>query len=544
MRRREFLRTTTTLSTLSAASLVFDWAEAAAPANTTASRGPARAFDYAGLKGRARALAASPYQPPKNPPPQSLLDLSYDQYQAIRYRRDQGLWATESRGFRIEFFHLGRGFKEPVQMYEIVDGQAREIRYQPSLFDFGASGVKAQGLKPDLGFAGFRLHSAMNWDADVAAFLGAAYLRAIGTDTRQFGLSARGLNIDTGLDVEEFPRFVAWWFERPVKDARTLTLYGLLDSPSATGAYRFEISPGAPTVMEVDTAVYPRKAIRRLGFATLTSMYQCGENDKRAGYDWRPEIHDSDGLAMWTGRGEWIWRPITNPAGIRINSYLDENPRGFGLLQRDRDFANYQDDGVFYERRPSLWIEPKSGWGKGSVQLVELSTPDETNDNIVAYWNPATPPKAGDELLYSYRMYWGTQMPVNPPLAHVVATRNGLGGVIGQKRKYFSWRFAVDFSGGELSGLDPRANVEAVIAVSRGKVETTSARPIAAGAIKGYRAMFDVIPPDDSVEPIDIRLFLRFENQPLSETWIYQYFPPAPAKRRELRVLAGDPDPK
>ena len=214
------------------------------------------------------------------------------------------------------------------------------------------------------------------------------------------------------------------------------------------------------------------------------------------------------------------------------------------MLQRDRDFANYQDDGVFYERRPSLWIEPKSGWGKGSVQLVELSTPDETNDNIVAYWNPAAPPKAGDELLYSYRMYWGTQMPASPQLAHVVATRNGLGGVIGQHRKYFSWRFAVDFTGGELSGLADRANVEAVLVVSRGRVETTSARPIVAGLIKGYRAMFDVVPPDDSSEPIDIRLFLRFDNQPLSETWIYQWIPPAPARRRELRVLAGDPDPK
>ena len=195
-------------------------------------------------------------------------------------------------------------------------------------------------------------------------FLGASYFRARGSDSRQFGLSARGLAIDTALDVEEFPRFVAFWLERPAPDARTLVFYGLLDSVSAAGAYRFALTPGAPQVIEVDAAVYPRKPIRRLGIAPLTSMYQCGENDRRMANDWRPEIHDSDGLAICTGKGEWIWRPLSNPAATRISSYLDENPRGFGLLQRDRNFDHYQDDGVFYDRRPSVWIEPKARLGE------------------------------------------------------------------------------------------------------------------------------------------------------------------------------------
>ncbi len=444
--------------------------------------------------------------------------------------------------FRVEFFHLGRGFKEPVLMHEIVNGQERPIHYQPGLYDFSRAGIDPRTLKADLGFAGFHVFAATNWEADVAAFLGASYFRAIGTDTRQFGLSARGLAIDTANDVEEFPRFIAWWFERPARDSRTLVFYGLLDSPSAAGAYRFAMTPGSPTLIEVDACVYPRAAIRRLGIAPLTSMFQCAENDKRTAYDWRPEIHDSDGLSIWTGGGEWIWRPLTNPAGIRVNSFFDENPRGFGLLQRDRDFANYQDDGVFYERRPSLWIEPKSNWGKGAVQLVELTTADETFDNIVAYWNPATPPKPGDELLYSYRMYWGTHMPANPPLATAVATRNGLGGIVGQKRRYFSWRFAVDFAGGELAGLAEGARVEPVISVSRGTVEIPSARVLAGGPMKGaaWRAMFDIKPTDDGVEPIDIRLFLKHENQALSETWIYQWIPPAPAARKRALVLSGD----
>jgi glucans biosynthesis protein len=251
------------------------------------------------------------------------------------------------------------------------------------------------------------------------------------------------------------------------------------------------------------------------------------------GYDWRPEIHDSDGLSLYTGSGEWLWRPINNPPMLRFNSYLDENPRGFGLLQRDRDFNNYQDDGVFYERRPSLWIEPKSPWGKGSVQLTEIPTVDETFDNIVAFWNPATPVKGGEELLYSYRMYWGTQMPFASNLAEAVATRTGLGGVVGQRRRYFSWRFAIDFKGGELATLPERAKVEPVIQVSRGEVEITSARPLK--EIGGYRAMFDVKLPDDSMDPVNIRLFLRTGHLPLSETWTYQWSPP-PMKERLLML--------
>jgi periplasmic glucans biosynthesis protein len=531
LRRRDFLQSAALLSTLSATGI----ASAAAPSSI---RGPARAFDYAALKGEARAMAGKAFEPSAKLAPSVLQELSYDQYQSIRFRREQALWHEDDGHFRIEFFHMGRGFKEPVRMYEIVDGQAREILYRPELFDLSRSGVNQRSLGKDLAFAGFRIHGSTNWDADVAAFLGASYFRGVGSDTRQFGLSARGLAIDTAMpEPEEFPRFTSYYFERPALYARTLIIYGLMDSPSVTGAYRFAVTPGAPQVVEVDAAIYPRKSIRRLGIAPLTSMYQCGENDRRMGYDWRPEIHDSDGLSMHTGAGEWLWRPLENPGMLRFNSYLDQNPRGFGLLQRDRNFEHYQDDGVFYERRPSLWIEPRAGWGKGAVQLTEIPTPDETFDNIVAFWNPETPPKAGDELLYSYRMYWGTHIPVFPSLAQVVATRVGLGGVIGQRRRYFSWRFAVDFAGGELAALPERAEVEPVIAVSRGTAEITSARPLK--PINGYRAMFDLKLPDDSMEPIDIRLFLRHKRLPLSETWTYQYSPPSPEDRQRYLQMAG-----
>jgi periplasmic glucans biosynthesis protein len=283
--------------------------------------------------------------------------------------------------------------------------------------------------------------------------------------------------------------------------------------------------------------VYPRKAIERLGIAPLTSMYQMGENDRRMANDWRPEIHDSDGLSMLTGNGEWIWRPLANPTSLRVNSYVDRNPRGFGLLQRDRNFEHYQDDGVFYERRPSLWIEPKGQWGAGAVQLVEIPTVDETFDNIVAYWNPSAKPQAGDELLYSYRMVWCTDFPLVVPLAQTIATRTGIGGVVGQRRRHFSWRFAIDFAGGELGTLPNNGTVEPVITASRGVVEITSARPL--NSVQGYRAMFDIRPMDDSTEAIDLRVFLRANGQPLTETWNYQWNPPSAAERKTLLAQAG-----
>jgi glucans biosynthesis protein len=353
LRRRDFLQSAALLSTLSVSGL--------ASAAEQAFRGPASPFDYAVLKGQARALASKEYEPPSRLAPKALEEMTYDEYQSIRFKREDALWADmPGSNFRLEFFHMGRGFKEPVRMHEIVNGQARELLYRPELFDLSKSGVNPRSLPKDLAWAGFRIHTVTDWKRDVAAFLGASYFRSVGGDTRQFGLSARGLAIDTALDPEEFPRFSEYFFERPAPDARTLVIYGLMDSPSVAGAYRFAVTPGAPQIIEVDAAIYPRKAIRRLGIAPLTSMYQVGENNRRMGYDWRPEIHDSDGLSMYRGNGEWLWRPISNPPLLRFNSYLDENPRGFGLLQRDRDFNNYQDDGVFYERRPSLWIEPKS----------------------------------------------------------------------------------------------------------------------------------------------------------------------------------------
>jgi periplasmic glucans biosynthesis protein len=523
MQRRDFLRA---LAAVTAAGLPFPSLFAAGPTITTLSPlGQPQAFDYAWLKGQARALANGVYQLPVSHIPDAVKALDYDQYQAIRYRADHALWAQDRLRFQVKFFHLGLYYKSPVRIYEVVDGRAHELAYDPAMFDYGKSGLQDSHLPKDLGFAGFRVNFHTNWGHDIAVFLGASYFRAVGGEM-QYGLSARGLAIDCGMDrAEEFPMFTAFWFERPATNAGKLTVYALMDSPSITGAYRIDISPAATLIMDVDATLYPRKEVERLGVAPLTSMFLYGKNDRRMANDWRPEIHDSEGLAMWTGSGEWIWRPLTNPGSLRFNAFLDENPRGFGLLQRDRNFDHYQDDGAYYDRRPSLWVEPNGGWGKGSIQLVELPTVDETADNIVAFWNPGDKPQPGQELLFTYRLHWGAQVPVSPPLAQVVATRTGLGGVVGQSRRYFSWRFVVDFACANLSMIGKDIKVEPVITASRGQIEITSARPL--DAVRGYRAMFDLKPTDDSVAPVDLRLYLRADGQPLTETWIYQWTPPA-----------------
>ena len=486
--------------------------------------GKPEAFDYAWLKGQARTLASSAYRAPASHIPDKVRDLDWDQHQAITYKADHALWAKEHLRFQAKFFHLGLFFKSPVRMFEVVDGKARELAYDPAMFDYGKSGLDGSSLPQNLGFAGFRLLSHTDPVRDIVAFLGASYFRAVGGEM-QYGISARGLAIDCGMNrPEEFPAFTSFWLERPAKDSSQLTVYALMDSPSVAGAYRFVIYPAATLVMDVDAALYPRKEIERLGIAPLTSMFQSGENDRRMANDWRTEIHDSDGLSMWTGAGEWIWRPVVNPPALHVNAFADENPRGFGLLQRDRNFDHYQDDGVFYERRPSLWVEPKSGWGKGSIDLVEIPTIDETFDNIVAFWAPADKPRAGQELLFGYRLFWGSKMPYGSSLAQVAATRTGIGGIVGQKKKYFSWRFVVDFAGGDLGMLGGDAKVEPVISTSRGQIELVSARPLE--SIHGYRAMFDLKPNDESLAPVDLRMFLRVDGQPLTETWIYQWTPP------------------
>lgn len=477
-------------------------------------------FDAAWLRAEAKRVASKAYVAPPEKLPDWMNELDYDAYQSMKYRKDKALWRGRGGQLEVRLFHLGLFFRKPVGISEVYDGKARPVHYSKELFTYGPR-LKVPAHPEDLGFAGFRVGMAPDMDADMFAFLGASYFRAVGS-TKQYGLSARGLAVDTALPrAEEFPDFRHFWLERPDLKSKTLTAHALLDSPSVAGAYTFVITPGDVTVMEVDATLYPRKAIERVGIAPLTSMFQCGENDRRVADDWRPEIHDTDGLSMWSGAGEWIWRPLLNPSHLRFNSFMDENPKGFGLLQRDQNFDHYLDDGAMYHKRPSLWVEPLDSWGKGQIQLVEIPTPDETFDNIVAFWNPEESFQPGQERRFRYRLHWGATPPVVSPMARVVSTRLGSGGVPGEKVRSSARKFVLDFKGGRFEDLPWETKVEPVITTSRGEILQPAARPVVGGDT--WRCNFDL--RVEGADPVDLRLFLKDAKGALTETWIYQFTP-------------------
>jgi len=483
------------------------------------SFGAPEPFSFDLLKQKARALADAPWHDPKSPHGEILQEIDYDAFQKIIFRRDASLFADSADAPPIQLFHLGRFFQEPCSIAVVENGTARQIQYRKSYFDMPEDHV-ARGLPEDIGFAGFRV-MAPSQKTDWLAFLGAAYFRSSGA-LDQYGLSARAVAIDTALPTpEEFPRFVGFWME-PNGSPDKIIIYCLMDGPSIAGAFRMDCVKSAGVVMDIEACLYPRKPIQRLGIAPLTSMFWYGENNRRQAVEWRPEIHDSDGLAIWTGAGERIWRPIGNPPRVMTNSFQDNNPRGFGLLQRDRAFDHYQDDGVFYDRRPSVWVEPKGDWGAGSVQLVEIPTDDEIHDNIVAYWVPAEPAVPGKEINLSYWLHWEADEPFPAPLGRVVDTFSGIGGIAGQPRPKGVTKFVIDFEGGDLESYK-RGEIEAVVTISRGELGLVDAYPLANNR-KRVRAFFNVKAEGD--EPVDMRLFLRGKDgRALSETWLYQYFP-------------------
>ncbi|MBN8998695.1 MAG: glucan biosynthesis protein D [Rhizobiales bacterium] len=484
--------------------------------------GPPAPFSFESLKQTAMAASKQPWVDMRSPYGAILDKIDYDNFQAIIFDPDHALWADGKGGAPIQLFHLGKYFQEPVQIYLLEDGSAREILYRQNYFKLPPK-HPAHDLPDDIGFAGFRVE-APSQKTDWLAFLGASYFRSSGA-LDQYGLSARGIAVDTALaDArEEFPRFSKFWLEREAGVEDKVTIYCLLDGPSVTGAYRMVASKDGGAIIDVECSLYPRKPIKRLGIAPLTSMYWYSETIRKRAIDWRPEIHDSDGLAMWNGAGERIWRPLNNPPFVSTNSFLDNDIRGFGLLQRDRDFSHFQDDGVFYDRRASVWIEPRGQWGKGQVQLVEIPTDREYDDNIVVYWVPDAPANPGAALDFSYRLHWDADEPFPADLGRVVATYVGVGGIPGQPRPPGSIRFVIDFRGGQVGSLK-RGDGKPEITLSRGKVDLADAYPVVAGEPGLYRVFFDTIVEGDA--PLDMRLYVRGKDgTALTETWLYQYFP-------------------
>jgi glucans biosynthesis protein len=478
----------------------------------------ALAFDFDDVAAKAKRLAATAYAKPAKNVSKALASLDYDQYRDIRFDPTKSYWRNAKLPFELTFFHQGRSFDTPVRVHEIVGKNVQEIRFDPKSFDYGANELNQKDLS-GLGFAGFRVHYPVNtpkYKDEVLVFLGASYFRAVGKG-QLYGLSARGLAIDTALSSgEEFPQFTEFWVERPDKADKDLRIYALLNSPRLTGAYRFTLRPGIDTVVDVKVQLHLRENVSKLGIAPLTSMYFFGENQRPQVEDYRPEVHDSDGLAIQSGTGEWIWRPLINPRRLLVTSYALNNPAGFGLMQRDRRFNSYEDLEARYEMRPSAWVEPKGQWGAGRVELIQIPTPDETNDNIVAFWVPDNPPRPGVPFDFEYRLLWQKEAEKRPPSAWAVQTRRGHGWV---KKPDDSLALAVDFEGPALKKLAAGEKVEAVISSdANGKImETNTIRNDATG---GWRMTVRLRRIDDK-KPVELRGYLNSNNSTLSETWSY-----------------------
>jgi len=501
-----------------------------------AARAQSSSFSLNDVSDRARALAARPYVAPVSNLPPVFANMQFADYMKIQPRSDRFEWRDQGTPFRLNFYHQGMQFNAPVRINEIYDtGKVREIAYDPERFDFGDLGFDKDATR-QLGYAGFRVLYPINQDGkydEIMSLLGASYFRVIGKG-QVYGLSGRGLAIDTAPPgAEEFPNFREFWIQRPAPQDRQLVIYALLDSPSATGAYQFILTPGLDAVLDVQANVFLREDVGMLGIAPLTSMFLYGPNQRSAEHlgNFRPAIHDSNGLALHTGTDEWVWRPLNDPRQVAISSFQMENPKGFGLLQRGRNFSHYEDLKDRYDLRPSAWIEPQGNWGKGKVVLMEIPTADETNDNIVAFWNPDEPARKGQALQFAYRMHWT----MNEPALHdagnawVRQTFQTAGELLQPnliRKPDGSTLLMVDFEGPALAKLPPDTALDTQFSAS-GNAEVLERALQYNPAIQGWRLKLRV-KVKDPTQVVEMRAALSRNGQPISETWSFQ-IPPVPA---------------
>lgn len=465
-------------------------------------------FGFAALKEEARRLAAKPWNEPTGRVPARFADLSFEQYREIRWKRDLYLWRGENRGFALEPLPAGSVYKLAVDVYLVDNGLALPISFDRDRFDWGdTTPPDAAGVLP---FSGVKLHRPAEGERwpEFAVFQGASYFKATTRDLR-YGLTARGLAVDTASpDGEEFPAFTRFYVEKPEENATSIRLYALLESKSLTGAYRITLRQGEETATDVELTLFPRVELGHVGLGALNSMFLYGPIG-RGRDDIRPAVHLSDGLAVKTGSGERLWRPLANPTTLQISAFGDENPLGFGLAQRARDFAAFQDVEQRWELRPSAWVEPVGDWGKGSVVLVEIPSDSQIHENIVAYWRPAAKIPAGQEFSAAYRLHWQASRLAPADLAWATDSREGRGANDARRR------FAIDFVG----QMPPTAELRPAVSTSAGKIVAPMIVPNPATG--GQRVTFELEPGNAPL--VELRVQLTDGRRPVSETWLYRW---------------------
>lgn len=493
-------------------------------------------FDY--VTKVARDRANEPFHSPRADLPEVLRadKLNYDAYRKIRFRQDRAFWLADNLPFRAEFFHPGYIYEEPVRIFEFTKSFVQRVRFVRAWFNY--SDLKIEDKIPaDTGYAGFKLVYPLNKPGDyaeVASFLGASYFRMLGKEQR-YGASARGLALDSGEPdrPEEFPIFTDFWLGKPEPGETSLLIYAVIDCVSCTGAYQIRLMPGETTVAAIETTLFfrepakilaankERKPLKTLGMAPLTGMFWFGENSERRFDDYRPEVHDSDGLLLHFPNGEVVWRPLNNSTVMRHSVFAADNIRGFGLLQRDREQSHYADLANPYDLEPSLWVKPKGDWGEGDVHLVELPTTYEGLDNIVAFWSPRTMPAPLQPVHFGYELLWTRERDFALSENHVLATRVGADGADATKRQVH-----IDFGGPELATIPEKEPPTAVASCSE-NAGIYENQVIFNPEDHTWRVILKFQPKPENKEPVNLRCTLQRNGKAVSETWAYLWSPPS-----------------
>lgn len=493
------------------------------PAPADGTQAPAdplapRPFSFERLIDQTRALAKAAYVAPAALP-EALTNLGHEAYAKLRFKPEAEIWAN-SPAYRLRLFMPGGPYKSAVRINLVSDGMARPIRLDPAMFDL-SSLEQPIDLPPELGFAGFRVVYPFERPdnfTELLTFLGYSYFRALGRGTN-FGTSARGLALNTGLGrQEEFPVFREFWLQEPSQPSDPLTIFALLDSTNVAGAFRFDIVVRENTRIAVDANLFFRGDVEQVGVAPLTGMFFFGPNDRADVDDYREAAYSSSGLLHWAGSGEVLWRPFVNPSDLRMSVFADENPRGFGMAQRPRDPKAYDDIESAFQLKPNVWVEPRGTWGKGSVRLIEIPTPDENNQNIVAFWTPADPVKAGQEVRMSYALVWSLPPAIAPGLATVATTRIGDARRLDGSLRDGVRTIVIDYDVPAADQMPPLDKIQPDVWIGNGEIESTQ---LEANPINGGWRLIMAVRPGSS-DAVEMRVVLEENERALSETWLYR----------------------
>ncbi|GGW74386.1 glucan biosynthesis protein [Alteromonas halophila] len=472
---------------------------------------PTHPFDREWLEDKAKALSKQAYEEKEIPEDNPLSQLDYDDYKKIQFERGATIWSREERQFRVNPLHPGSLYRTPVKLNLVVGGISRRILYTTEIFNYDEGQETVKNTKTD-GYSGFSVATPLNrsekWD-EFLVFQGGTYFRAVG-QSNWYGLSGRGLAINTGKPSgEEFPKFTEFWIERPSPSADRLVVHGLLESPSVTGAYTFTVHPGKHTKIAVESTLYPRTTIPHFGIAPLTSMFLFNAMDSADFDDYRPAVHDSDGLLMERSNGERIWRALANPERLQVSVFQDKNIRGFGLTQRSRKFSDYEDAQAHYHERPAAWVKPDGDWGEGHVELLEIPTNAEIHDNIVAFWQPTQPLQAGQSYVFNYDVMFGSDVPAIPSEGKVISSAAGLAQGSETLRE-----FIIDYKAGDVP-----ENLQVNASASTGQITETATTILPDSG--HLRVIVKFAPGDDSLS--ELRVSLQHQKQQWGETWLYRW---------------------